>query len=41
LEFKEVSTSGTGWFAKLAKEALIVLEKPAKEEFDWLGELFN
>ena len=41
LEFTDVSKSGTGWFAKLAKEALIVLEKPAKEEFDWLGELFN
>jgi len=40
-EFTEVASSGTGWFAKLAKEALIVLEKPAKEEFDWLGELFN
>jgi hypothetical protein len=41
LEFTEVASSGTGWFAQLAKEALIVLEKPAKEEFDWLGELFN
>jgi hypothetical protein len=41
LEFTEVASSGKGWFAKLAKEALIVLEKPAKEEFDWLGELFN
>jgi hypothetical protein len=41
LEFTEVASSGKGWFAQLAKEALIVLEKPAKEEFDWLGELFN
>jgi hypothetical protein len=41
LEYTEVASSGKGWFAQLAKEALIVLEKPAKEEFDWLGELFN